>query len=121
MGNERLKGNSISKGVIIYSQGVPIQVDLYLLDLGGYDAVLGAHWLCTRGPVVWDFSALSTSYHKDGKEYHLKGMPNPRVVKPAQLAKDLNNYSQAFALQLMNVQTQPTFQIGDPQLQSIFS
>eukprot|EP00268_Persea_americana_P002744 TRINITY_DN10847_c0_g2_i3.p1 TRINITY_DN10847_c0_g2~~TRINITY_DN10847_c0_g2_i3.p1 ORF type:complete len:146 (+),score=23.58 TRINITY_DN10847_c0_g2_i3:612-1049(+) len=44
-------------------QGVPIYVDFYLLPLDGYDVVLGTQWLCTLGPIVWDFSKLQMKFH----------------------------------------------------------
>ena len=64
---DRLRGNGISKGVVIHSQGVPIQADFYLLSLGGVDAVLGAHWLRTLGPVVWDFAACLSPLNRRGR------------------------------------------------------
>ncbi|RWR84947.1 Ty3/gypsy retrotransposon protein [Cinnamomum micranthum f. kanehirae] len=115
---DRLKGNGISKGVVIHSQGVPIQADFYLLSLGGVDAVLGTHWLRTLGPVVWDFAALSMSFKQKGKEYQLKGIPasNSKLVDPDKLAKQLPNSAQAFAIQLLSMGA-PITPLLDPQMQ----
>lgn len=86
-----LKGNGRCKWVLIQAQGVPIKVDFYLSCLGGCDAVLGAQWLRTLAPVVWDFSSLSMSFKDNDKEYFLNGIPtsDSLVVGPAQLAKDM--------------------------------
>jgi len=35
--------------------------DLYLMPLAGYDVVLGAQWLATLGPMLWDFNAGTVS------------------------------------------------------------
>jgi predicted aspartyl protease len=34
-------------------------IDCFVLDLGGFDLVLGVQWLRTLGPIVWDFGALA--------------------------------------------------------------
>ncbi|KAF9671218.1 hypothetical protein SADUNF_Sadunf12G0024600 [Salix dunnii] len=47
----------------------------YLLSLGGYDAVLGAHWLRTLGLILWDFSKLTMEFRFQGKIYRLAGIP----------------------------------------------
>lgn len=35
-----------------------LRSDMFSFPLGGCDVVLGAHWLCTLGPILWDFSKL---------------------------------------------------------------
>ncbi|XP_042515336.1 uncharacterized protein LOC122089704 [Macadamia integrifolia] len=42
---EKLRSSGRCKGMNMTLQGIPIVVDLYLLLLEGYDAVLGAQWL----------------------------------------------------------------------------
>jgi hypothetical protein len=37
-------------------------IDFYALPLGGYDIVLGAQWLGTLGPTLWDFSRQSLAF-----------------------------------------------------------
>jgi hypothetical protein len=31
-------------------------MDLFVIPVDGYDMVLGVHWLCTLGPILWDFT-----------------------------------------------------------------
>jgi hypothetical protein len=31
-------------------------INLFVIPLDGYDVVLGVHWLCTLGPILWDFA-----------------------------------------------------------------
>ncbi|KAK2999353.1 hypothetical protein RJ639_024546 [Escallonia herrerae] len=49
-------------------------VNLYLLPLEGCDAVLGAQWHSTLGPITWDFSKLEMSFKVNGKEVMLQGL-----------------------------------------------
>jgi hypothetical protein len=37
-------------------------VDCFALDLGGFDLILSVQWLCTLGPIIWDFDALSMAF-----------------------------------------------------------
>ncbi|KAJ0092850.1 hypothetical protein Patl1_25137 [Pistacia atlantica] len=63
-------------------QGVPLNVDLYVLPLEGYDIVLGTQWLQALGPVIWDFSRMVMRFSLDGKKVTLRGssMPKDEVV-----------------------------------------
>lgn len=90
---ERLRRNEIAKGVVIHSQGIPIQADFYPLSLGGCDAMLGAHWLRTLGLVMWDFATLSMSFKHNGKQFHLKRAPtsSSKLVGVDKLAKHMHN------------------------------
>lgn len=77
---ETLTSVGLCKGVCMLIQGVPIIVDLYLLPLKGCDAVLGAQWLRTLGPIVWDFSKLQMAFNVGGQDVVLKGVP-PSTTK----------------------------------------
>jgi len=33
--------------------------DFFVIPLGGVDMVLGCVWLCTLGPILWDFTNLT--------------------------------------------------------------
>jgi hypothetical protein len=36
--------------------------NLYMLPLDGFDIILNVHWLCTLGPIMWDFGAVTISF-----------------------------------------------------------
>ena len=55
-------------------QGVPLSCDFHILALGGYDGVLGIHWLQTLGPVRMDFTNLWMEFTINGKLHRLKGI-----------------------------------------------
>ncbi|GAV78486.1 RVP_2 domain-containing protein [Cephalotus follicularis] len=74
---EKLSSSGLYDGVCIMLQGVPMVVDFYLLPLGGYDAVLGAQWLRTLGPILWEFSKLQMSFSTCGSNVVLQGMHRP--------------------------------------------
>jgi hypothetical protein len=47
--------------------------DFYILQLGGCDMVLGAQWLRTLGPILWDFSKLSMVFTVKKQRYKVMG------------------------------------------------
>nr|CAD1820600.1 unnamed protein product [Ananas comosus var. bracteatus] len=51
--------------------------DFYVFPLGGCDVVLGAQWLHTLGPILWDFSKLSMQFTINGQQYSIKGSRAP--------------------------------------------
>jgi hypothetical protein len=34
----------------------------FIIVLGGYEVVLGCHWLRSLGPILWDFERLTRSF-----------------------------------------------------------
>lgn len=48
--------------VLFILQGNKFYTTLYLLTLGGCDMVSGVNWLCTLGPILWDFSSLTMGF-----------------------------------------------------------
>lgn len=70
---EKLANSSKCMQTQLIIQGVPIIVDLYILPLEGYDAVLGTqcceHW----NQFFWDFVKILMIFELDGKEATLQG------------------------------------------------
>ena len=52
-------------GVKIIVQGISIEVDSYLLNLGGYEYVLGAQCLQIFGWIVWNLFKLTMKFILD--------------------------------------------------------
>ncbi|XP_026419514.1 uncharacterized protein LOC113315452 [Papaver somniferum] len=48
-------------------------IDFHLLEIGGYDAVLGVQWLRTLGPIIWDFSKLTMQFTINDSAVLLQG------------------------------------------------
>jgi hypothetical protein len=51
------------KDIEVKMQGLSFRTELFILPLAGCDAVLGIDWLCTLGPILWDFSELRMDFH----------------------------------------------------------
>ncbi|KAF8413581.1 hypothetical protein HHK36_001572 [Tetracentron sinense] len=70
---EKLVGQGRCDGIPLTLHGRTITIDFYLLSLEGCDVVLGAHWLRTLGPIIWDFSNLSMKFNLNGEPCHILG------------------------------------------------
>jgi len=64
---DRLYSKGQCQNIFIEIQGIPVTSDFYLFSLGGYDVILGVHWLQTLGPTLWDFSKLTMEFCYQGK------------------------------------------------------
>ena len=104
-------------------QGVPIVIDLYLLPLEGSDAVLGAQWLRTLGPIVWDFSKLLMKFQVGEKEVTLQGMsvPQNKVVNAKEINRDLRKEKQGILLQLYSLSIKASPNTIHRQLQQLLT
>ena len=48
-----------------------LRSDMFALPLGGCDVVLGAQWLRTLGPILWDFAELWMQFSINGTKHTL--------------------------------------------------
>jgi hypothetical protein len=58
-------------------------IDLYIIALEDYEMVLGCQWLCTLGPILWDFDRLSMAFwHSDHmvQWFSMDAVPTPRLT-----------------------------------------
>jgi hypothetical protein len=55
-------------------------VDLYVMPLAGYDAVLGTQWMATLGPIVWDLTARTMAFQQEGRDICWRGVAPPSPV-----------------------------------------
>jgi hypothetical protein len=62
-----------------------------VLELGGYDAILGIDWLKLHSPMTTDWQQKFITFHHQGKNITLHGVPTPpgavREIPVEQLAK----------------------------------
>ncbi|WVY94257.1 hypothetical protein V8G54_033345 [Vigna mungo] len=70
---EELACNQCCHGVELLIQGHKFLVDLFVLDMGGSDVVLGAHWLKHLGPILMDYQALTMKFFHRNQLIELKG------------------------------------------------
>jgi len=55
---ERVRSSRQCKGVSIWFGNYGFHIDLYVLNLSGFDVVLGVNCLKTLGPILWDFTDM---------------------------------------------------------------
>lgn len=67
---EKIQSFGRCKDLNTLVQGVPINVDFYLLPLEGCDVVLGAQWLSMLRPIIWDFSKLQMKFKLEEKDMY---------------------------------------------------
>ncbi|PPS18151.1 hypothetical protein GOBAR_AA02408 [Gossypium barbadense] len=57
------------------------QADFYTIPLEGFDMILGVKWLCTLGPILWDFSSLIMQFVVNKKKILWQGQPPEEVPR----------------------------------------
>ncbi|XP_021623868.1 uncharacterized protein LOC110623248 [Manihot esculenta] len=105
---KQLRSPGICKGAPIELGFTTFMVELFVLQLTGFDIVLGVNWLTTLGPILWDFNIMWMSFFVQGKQVELYGInsrsgtqPNLHSLLPAtdpdtQLQKLLFEYASLF-------------------------
>ncbi|GKC18592.1 ty3-gypsy retrotransposon protein [Tanacetum coccineum] len=71
--SETLLCGSLCSRVVLDIQGLPMDVDLYVLPRNGPDIVLGIQWLQNLGKVIHDYSNQTMMFSWSGRDYALKG------------------------------------------------
>jgi hypothetical protein len=59
---DRVPCAGICRNVAIFIGHEEFAVDLFVIQLGGFDIVLGCEWLRTLGPILWDLNVLSMAF-----------------------------------------------------------
>ncbi|XP_010260188.1 PREDICTED: uncharacterized protein K02A2.6-like [Nelumbo nucifera] len=70
---ERVHSPGICKNTRIQVGKESFRAYLFVLSLDEFDIVLGVKWLITLGPILWDFTALTMTFHLDGKPVTWQG------------------------------------------------
>jgi hypothetical protein len=76
---ERPSNKGKCSAVPVWLGGTLFTQEFFLVDLRGYNSVLGAQWLKMLGPILWDFSSLRMSFRWQGKKVTLVGLAAPRT------------------------------------------
>jgi hypothetical protein len=58
---DRVASTGICRGIHIFINNEEFVLDFFVIPLAGYEMVLGVHWLCTLGPILWDFGRAQMS------------------------------------------------------------
>ena len=65
---ERIGSPGMCREVTLNLQNSQFLVDFYLIELEGCDAVLGAQWLRTLGPILWNFGSMEMGFKVGDKK-----------------------------------------------------
>jgi hypothetical protein len=103
---ERLLSKGKCSAVPVLLEGTCFILEFFLIDLQGYDSVLGAQWLKTLGPILWDFASLHMSFTWQGRRVTLIGMNSPsnRVLEGPKMQRELRRCPEGILLQLLAVE-----------------
>ncbi|KAG6479507.1 hypothetical protein ZIOFF_062973 [Zingiber officinale] len=63
----------ICHNVLIHLDDHKFNVEFFILPLGDIGAVLRVNWLCTLGPILWDFSQMCMSFQHTDNTIYLQG------------------------------------------------
>ncbi|KAF8402565.1 hypothetical protein HHK36_010651 [Tetracentron sinense] len=90
---ETLSSNGMWPQLPFTVQQEKFVADMYLLDFGGCDVVLGAQWLRTLGPILWDFANLWMKFTANEKDITIQGMTEPQTkfIKSTQAQHEIRN------------------------------
>jgi hypothetical protein len=103
---ERLPSKGKCSAVPVWLGGTLFTLEFFLVDLQGYDSVLGAQWLKMLGPILWDFSSLRMRFRWQWKQVMLVGLeaPRNRILEGPEMQKELRRNGEGVLLQLFAVQ-----------------
>ncbi|XP_022553445.1 uncharacterized protein LOC111203725 [Brassica napus] len=91
-------------------QGSTFTTEFRTVPLDCYDFVLGVQWLCTLGPILWDFLSLRMEFTLLGTKHVLRGVvkTSGKVIKGSSLNKLLLQEPQIALIQIREVATEDT-------------
>ena len=112
---EEFPCSKVCQGVQIVIQGHHFVLDLFVLNMGGSDIVLGAQWLKQLGPVLMDYQKLTMKFIHHNKLVELKGtMENDKISLSLTQLQQL--VQTGGATQLYSLQVKP-LELAQPHVQ----
>ena len=83
---------------------------MFSMPLGGCDVILGTQWLCTLGPILWDFAELWMHFLVNGKKHTFKGLQpgSLSIISSHFMEMILKKNSHGVITQLHFIQMQPS-------------
>ncbi|XP_075095428.1 uncharacterized protein LOC142173703 [Nicotiana tabacum] len=78
-------------------QGIDFEHKLRLLDIGGFDIVLGVDWMRKHNPIVFDFIEYRLQVSVKGKRVELKGFSEEGESIHEQITELLAEFPRVFA------------------------
>ena len=93
-----------------------LRSNMFVMPLGGCDVILGTQWLCTLGPILWDFAKLWMKFLVNGKKHTFNGLQpgSLSTISSHRMENLLNTNSHGFIAQLHFIQMQPSIASTTP-------
>jgi hypothetical protein len=82
---DKLPHRGFCSGLDVLVRVEPFRLPCFSLALGGYDIILGTHWLRTLGPILCDFTRLSMTCFLGGRRMARQGEPGGASASCRQL------------------------------------
>ncbi|KAF5460502.1 hypothetical protein F2P56_020366 [Juglans regia] len=98
----KMKSEGICEGTSISVQKIEFQVDFFLLQVEGCDAIFRTQWLKKLGPITLEFNELWMRFFWEGRNVELCGVKGPsnKILDGRNVGKQLRRGKRAFLLQL---------------------
>ncbi|KAJ3684341.1 hypothetical protein LUZ61_013505 [Rhynchospora tenuis] len=120
---EAMSTNTKCDKVQFSLQNHELSGEVRLLNIQGYDMILGMDWLSLHGPMTIDWDQGRVLLHKDGKEMVLQVQPEIAEISLCQdhltLTKEVKNGGQLLLAQLFSISDTPQLPKVHPSLQSV--
>ncbi|CAM8960771.1 unnamed protein product [Rhodiola kirilowii] len=84
---EALQYNSVCAKVALQMSDYTFEVDLFLLPIYGAKVVLGAYWMASIGPALFDYGCLIMSFQHHGFQITLHGKKHTRQLSQMSLGQ----------------------------------
>ncbi|XP_017420235.1 uncharacterized protein LOC108330249 [Vigna angularis] len=96
--------------VTVRLEGVDVEEEFYVFELGGVDVILGVAWLAKLGEVRMNWGKMTMEYLVGDKKIQIKGDPTlaRQLVKPKSLLKVVDAKAWAMVSNLCVVETEET-------------
>ncbi|XP_027076964.1 uncharacterized protein [Coffea arabica] len=102
-----ITSGAISPNVSWVIQDYRFQFDLKIMELGGWDIILGVDWMCQFSPITFDFHSLSIALSDKGSLLHLQGLVNQPAMRLVR-GKDLRSFIQEKQTSCAALETEAT-------------
>jgi hypothetical protein len=72
---DRVASDGVCHATSVLIDSEEFILDLFMILLNGFDMVLGVQWLCSLGPILWDFDRCHMSCWRVDHRVVWQGVP----------------------------------------------
>jgi hypothetical protein len=104
--SERLPCIGVCPALSFSIHGEVFCMDFFVIVLDGYEVVLRCNWLCTLGPIIWNFDLLNMAFWRH--DHRVKWIGEVAAPCPQALALSSDNLLQLLLSEFADVFVEPT-------------